>query len=71
MQYVVKVLIDLEARDDFAARQAASAMVTEKLAGVAGVREIILHSSTDHKSIHVNLDGTFDGQWNKGGHAKS
>jgi len=71
MQYVLKVLIDLEARDDFAARQAASSMVAEKIGSVAGVREIILHSSSDHKSIRINPDGTFDGQWNKGGHGKS
>ncbi len=71
MQYVLKVLIDLEARDDFAARQAAGALVLEKLGSVTGVREIILHSSADHKSIRINPDGTFDGQWNKGGHGKS
>ncbi len=71
MKYVLKVLIDLEARDDFAARQAAGAVVAEKLGTIAGVREIILHSTTDHKSIRVNPDGTFEAQWNKGGHAKS
>lgn len=66
MQYVLKVLIDLEARDDVAARQAAGNFVREKLGAVEGVREIILHSSTDHKSIRINPDGTFEGQWNKG-----
>lgn len=71
MQYVLKVLIDLEARDDFAARQAVSALVLEKLGGVPGVRDIVLHSSSDHKSIGIKPDGTFDNQWNKGGHAKS
>jgi len=71
MQYVLKVLIDLEARDDVAARQAASALVLEKLGSVPGVRELILHSCTDHKSIRLKPDGTFDGQWNKGGHGKS
>lgn len=67
MQYVLKVLIDLEARDDIAARQAAAEIVREKLGTVVGAREIVLHSSSDHKSIRMNLDGTFDGQWNKGG----
>jgi hypothetical protein len=67
MQYVLKVLIDLEARDDFAARQAAGAIVRERLANLSGVREIVLHSTTDHKSIRVNVDGSFEGQWNKGG----
>ena len=71
MQYVLKVLIDLEARDDFAARQAASSMVIDKIGAVAGVREIVLHSHTDHKSIRINPNGTFDNQWNKGGHGKS
>jgi hypothetical protein len=67
MQYVLKVLIDLEARDDVAARQAVSALVKERLAGVPGVREMVLHSASDHKSIRVGADGTFEGQWNKGG----
>lgn len=67
MQYVLKVLIDIEARDDVAARQAAGALVREQLGKMEGLREIILHSSSDHKSIRVNADGTFEGQWNKGG----
>jgi hypothetical protein len=71
MHYVLKVLIDLEARDDFAARQAAGALVIEKLGNIAGVRDIVLHSSSDHKSIGIKPDGTFENQWNKGGHAKS
>ena len=71
MRYVLKVLIDWEARDDFAARQAASALVLEKLGTIPGVRDIVLHSNTDHKSIGIKPDGTFDAQWNKGGHAKS
>jgi len=67
MQYVLKILIDLEARDDVAARQTAASLVRERLSSVEGVREIVLHSSSDHKSIRVNTDGSFDGQWNKGG----
>lgn len=67
MQYVLKVLVDLEARDDVAARQAVSALVIERLAAVPGLREMVLHSSADHKSIRVAADGTFEGQWNKGG----
>jgi hypothetical protein len=67
MQYVLKILIDLEARDDVAARQQAGALVRERLAGAEGVREIVLHSQTDHKSIRVLPDGSFDGQWQKGG----
>lgn len=66
MQYVLKVLVDLEARDDFAARQAAGNLVRENIGAIQGVREIILHSSTDHKSIRIKPDGTFEGQWNKG-----
>ncbi|HLX61758.1 MAG TPA: hypothetical protein VKX17_10795 [Planctomycetota bacterium] len=71
MKYVLKVLLDLEARDDVAARQAVSALVREKLASVPGVREVVLHSAEDHKSIRVGADGAFEGQWNKGGHGKS
>lgn len=67
MQYVLKVLIDLEARDDVAARQAAGELVRERIGKLPGVRGIVLHSSADHKSIHVAADGTFEGQWNKGG----
>lgn len=67
MQYVLKVLIDLEARDDVAARQAAGEMVRERIGGLPGVREIVLHSSSDRKSIKVAADGVFEGQWNKGG----
>jgi hypothetical protein len=67
MQYVLKVLVDLEARDDVLARQAAAALVVEQLGKVPGVREIVLHAKSDHKSIRINPDGTFDGSWNKGG----
>ena len=67
MHYVLKVLIDLEARDDVAARQAVSTLVRERLSPVPSIREMVLHSSADHKSIRVNPDGSFEGQWNKGG----
>lgn len=71
MQYVLKVLIDLDARDDVAARQAVSALVRERLAALPGVREMVLHSASDRKSIRVSLDGSFEGQWNKGGAIKA
>jgi hypothetical protein len=67
MQYVLKVLIDLEARDDVLARQAAASLVSEHLGKLPGVRELVLNSRTDHKSIRLNPDGSFDGTWNKGG----
>jgi hypothetical protein len=66
-QYVLKILVDLDARDDLDARQAAAAAVRAGLANVAGVREIVLHSSADHKSIRLNPDGSFADQWRKGG----
>ncbi|MCY3022576.1 MAG: hypothetical protein NTW87_26650 [Planctomycetota bacterium] len=66
-QYVLKILIDVAARDDLEARRSAAALVQASLANVPGVREIVLHSSLDNKSIHVNPDGSFPGQWNKGG----
>lgn len=66
-KYVLKVLIDLEARDDIEARQIVASMVQKNIGPVAGIRDIILHSQEDNKSIHVNPDGSFDGQWNKGG----
>lgn len=70
MQYVLKVLIDLEARDDVAARQSAAALVRDQLGKSPGLREIVLHATTDHKSIRINPDGSFEGQWNKGGPAR-
>ncbi|MCW8133793.1 MAG: hypothetical protein KIS92_25830 [Planctomycetota bacterium] len=66
-QYVLKILVDLEARDDLDARQRAAGMVGKLTASLEGVREIVLHSQADRKSIKLNLDGTFAGQWNKGG----
>lgn len=66
-KYVLKVLIDLEARDDIEARQAVAAMVKNNIGPAPGIRDIILHSQEDNKSIHVKPDGSFDGQWNKGG----
>ncbi len=66
-RYVLKVLVDLEARDDIDARRAAAAIVQARLAGVDGVRDIVVHSQTDNKSIRMNPDGTYPGQWQKGG----
>ena len=66
-QYVLKILVDVEARDDIQARQAASALVQTHLASAGGVREIVLHAKDDNKSIRMNPDGSYVGQWNKGG----
>ena len=68
-QYVLKILVDLEARDDLEARQRAAAMVAQTQGHLAGIREIVLHAHADHKSIRINADGTFQGQWNRGGPA--
>ena len=68
-QYVLKVLIDFESRDDIEARKQAAEMVKASLSQTQGVREIVLHAKQDNKSIHMNPDGTFVGQWNKGGAA--
>ena len=66
-QYVLKILLDLEARDDIDARRAAAEIVTTRLGGAPGVRDIVLHAKADNKSIRMNPDGTYEGQWNKGG----
>ncbi|HYF51770.1 MAG TPA: hypothetical protein VEJ63_20305 [Planctomycetota bacterium] len=66
-QYVIKVLVDVEARDDIQARQMASALVQNHLSNASGIREIVLHAKDDNKSIKMNPDGTYVGQWNKGG----
>lgn len=66
-KYVLKVLVDLEARDDIEARKVAADLVTKTLSQAPGVRDIVLHSQEDNKSIRMNPDGTFPGQWNKGG----
>ena len=66
-RYVLKVLIDIDARDDIEARKIASAAVHSPLSQTPGVRDIVLHSQTDNKSIKMNTDGSFPGQWNKGG----
>lgn len=65
--YVLKILVDIQANDDLAARQAVSEMIQQSARSLPGVRDIVLHSSDDHKSIRVNPDGTFEGQWNRGG----
>jgi hypothetical protein len=67
-KYVLKILVDVEARDDLEARRAASAVAQQcGLANIPGIRDSILHSGTDNKSIRMAPDGTFPGQWNKGG----
>jgi len=67
-QYVLKILLDIEARDDLEARRAATAAAEQAvLSKLSGIREIVLHSSFDNKSIRMDPDGTFPGQWNKGG----
>jgi hypothetical protein len=65
-QYVLKILLDLEARDDLDARQRAAALVQGLGGGLSGAREIVLHAQADHKSIRMNPDGTYQGQWNRG-----
>ena len=70
-QYVLKILVDIEARDDIEARRAATAAAQQALLSkLPGIREIVLHSSADHKSIRMEPDGAFQGQWNKGGGQK-
>lgn len=66
-QYVLKVLIDVEARDDIDARKVVTELVRQNIQPVKGVREIVLHAKDDNKSIRVEPDGTFPGNWNKGG----
>ena len=66
-QYVLKILMDLDARDDVEARQRAAALIRQAQPGLTGVREIVLHAQADRKSIRMNPDGTFQGQWNRGG----
>ena len=69
-KYVLKILIEVEARDDLEARRSATAVAQQcGLAKVPGVRDIVLHSGVDNKSIRMDPDGTFPGQWNKGGAA--
>jgi hypothetical protein len=70
-QYVLKILVEMEARDDIEARQTAASLVQKPLMELQGVRDIVLHAKLDHKSIRMNPDGTFPGQWNKGGPQKS
>ena len=70
-KYVIKALIDFEAADDVDAREKASAIVKQSISEQAGVRDLILHAAQDHKSIRMNRDGSFEGQWNKGGPQKS
>jgi hypothetical protein len=66
-KYTLKILMDLEARDDLEGRQRAASVVREISGGLEGVREIVLHAVADRKSIRLNVDGSFDGQWNRGG----
>jgi hypothetical protein len=66
-KYVLKFLLDLDAPDDLAARRRAAELVVQAGVGLAGAREIVLHSVSDHKSIRLNSDGSFQGQWNRGG----
>ncbi len=66
-QYVLKILIELEAKDDIEARKNCASVVQAGLGAVPGIRDIVLHAKDDNKSIRMNPDGTFPGQWNKGG----
>jgi len=66
-QYVLKILLDLEARDDLDARHTAAKVVAQLGPLTMQARELVLHAQADHKSIRLNSDGTFQGNWNKGG----
>jgi len=67
-QYALKILIDIDARDDLEARRAAAAVAQQAgLSKLPGIRDIVLHSGLDNKSIRMSSDGSFPGQWNKGG----
>jgi len=66
--YSLKILVDIEAQDDIdARRKAASAVAAMALHNASGVRDIVLHAQHDNKSIRMLPDGSFPGQWNKGG----
>lgn len=66
-KYTLKILLDIEARDDLEGRQRAASIVKGISDELEGVREIVLHAVTDRKSIKLNADGSFEGQWNRGG----
>ncbi|MCX7803901.1 MAG: hypothetical protein N3A38_01795 [Planctomycetota bacterium] len=66
-KYALKIVIDIEARDDLEARRKAAGILAGAMAGVSGKREAILHSIDDRKSIRLSPEGEFAGQWNKRG----
>ena len=68
-KYTLKVLLDFEALDDLEGRRRASTTIQNISEHLEGVREIVLHAVSDRKSIKMNRDGSFEGQWNRGGTA--
>ncbi len=66
-KYALKIVIDIEARDDPEARRKAAEILAKTLAGVPGRRDAVLHSIDDRKSIRLSPEGDFVGQWNKQG----
>ncbi len=66
-KYTLKILLDFDSLDDLAARQKASALVSSMKDGLQDAREIVLQAPADRKSIKMNPDGSYQGQWNRGG----
>jgi hypothetical protein len=66
-KYTLKILLDIDAPDDLEGRRRAASLVQGVSNNLEGVREIVLHAVADRKSIKMNPDGSFQGQWNRGG----
>jgi hypothetical protein len=66
-KYALKIVIDIEARDDVEARAKAAEIVAVALSRVSGKRDAILHSIEDRKSIRLSPSGEFVGSWSKQG----
>ncbi|GMV81331.1 MAG: hypothetical protein AMXMBFR7_25150 [Planctomycetota bacterium] len=66
-QYVLKILIDVEARDDLDARRIAAELVQQAHPALEKAREIVLQDQGDRKSIRLDAAGAFQGSWNRGG----
>ncbi|MCZ7647857.1 MAG: hypothetical protein M5U26_21800 [Planctomycetota bacterium] len=69
-QYVLKILLDFDARDDLEARRKAAALIQQAGPALETVREIVLHDQNDRKSIRMTAGGEFEGEWNRGGPGK-
>lgn len=66
-KYALKILLDLEARDDLEARRRVGEILSRAADGLTGVREIVLHSLDDRKSMKFASDGSPAGEWQHGG----